>query len=755
MAQKVQVLDLGSYSVKSVHTRVPFVGFHVVSSGVVPCVSSVEPKTRKTEQFRAARDLLPGKRLTGDAVTFMIPADRIMNRVVDLPFADRSKIDQVLGFELENHVPFDPEDMCFDYVVRSKGKTGARLFVSVVQRKDMEELHDQFSSLDVDPRVVGHQELANARLYELLPEGQQDPVAFVDVGHHKTVVSIVGPDGVLGVRTILCGGWDLTRALAERFSQPMSDAEREKHSAHLYPAGEGLAVGRLQDVANCLTETLGPLVRDLRQTFKGIAQPVAVHLFGGTARLNGLDVFLSRTLEVPVTVLFPSALKLSVAQTVDGPEFVSAVAQAWNSQKGGDAQRINFRQKEFAYEGDFKFVRGRLVYLAIMMFFLLGVLAAPQVLKYRSFIEQRELLHTQLLELSSTILGEEMDDWSEILDMLDEMPPSEVWTVFPDLTAHDVFWEVADIVARIEGQPTGEEAPVAPPGDPAVPADPTASDPLAAPEAALPTDADPAAVPGELAAQLSASGPQNLVHRLEFNQIRIDGASRTVVGEGAVEFTGNAGSVATMELFLTRVGKHPCFRNVQRTKQEMLKATPGKEGWWRFTVEFTVDCPDKSAEEKKKDREEAEARKEGEAGDKDGGKPEEKPSGTDEGKKKMKTHPTAETDKKPGKKDRPAPTAPGKSRTDKNNREDGTPPDKATVPPGKSGRERAIPAPATEDKSGQGGVSPPPDRSRAVRPEVGAPATNFPNRPGSRNLLRPGSMPRIPARAGNLKREDN
>lgn len=751
MAQKVQVLDLGSYSVKSVHGRVPFIGFGVVSAEAVPCVSAVEPKTRKTEQFKATRDLLSGKRLTGDAVSFMMPADRIMNRVIDLPFSDRRKIDQVLGFELENHVPHDPEEMCYDYVIRSKSKTGARLFVSVVQRKEMEELYDQFSSFDVDPRVVGHQELANARLAELLPDPVQDPVAFVDVGHRKTVVSIVGPDGVLGVRTILMGGWDLTRALSEKFSQPMADAEREKHSAHLYPAGEGVAVGRLQEVADCLTETLAPLVRDMRQTFKGIALPSTVYLFGGTARLNGLDQYLARTLGVSVTVLFPSALKVSVAEDADGPEFVSAMAHAYNSQKGGEAQRINFRQREFAYEGDFKFVRGRLIYLAVMVLFLAGVLATPQVLKYRSYEEQRELLHTQLVELSSTILGEELDDWQDILDMLDQMPPSEVWTVFPDLTAHEVFWEVADIVARIEGQPTGEKAPVLPvaeekTADGAPPPDGVA---LPAGMEAPPNEAGEAVPEPELTGEV-----QDVVHRLEFNQIRIDGASRTAVGGGAVDFTGNAGTVATMELFETRVGQHPCFHNVSRSKQENLKATPGKEGWVRFTVEFTVDCPDETAEDKKKAKAEETAGSEGKPSDggeapkkKDGDAPVLQPEKGKKGAEPVEIK-TLDKENTPPKVKTNAPAvAPGKER-----------PSKATLPPGKVGRDRAKPATAGEvapAPAPKKEVKPPRDRARGMKTEVNNPAPAFPTRPGSRNLLRPGSMPRIPARAGTLKREEN
>jgi len=586
MAQKVQALDLGSWSVKRVEAKVPLVGFGVAAAVEEAVPSATEPKTRRADQWKAVRELVAGKRLVGAQVTVTMPAERILNRVVELPFSDRGKIGQVLGFELENHVPYSADDVVYDYIVQEKGRQGSKLFVSVAPKKEMEEMKENFVSMGMDPRIVGHQAMANARLYELLTEPAAGTVAFIDMGHRKTLVSLAGPGGFLGARVILHGGYDLTRALAEQFSLTIADAEKEKHSAHLYPAGQGTAVGLVQETADCLKENLKPLVRDLHQAFKALGAPDEVYVFGGGAKLQGIDTLLAEALGVPTAVLFPSMLKVSFGKQTESLQYVSGIAQAYNSQRGADYQRINLRQGKFAYEGDFKFMRGRLIYLATAVVVLLGLLAAPQWMKYRSFEAQEELLRTQLSELSSTLLGEELEDWEEILAALEEMPPSEVWTVFPDLTAHEVFWEVMDIVGKIEGVPTGE--------------------------AAMP---DVATLPGVDSALGNAALPVSPVHHLEMNQIRIEGTSRTSAGEGMVEFTGNASSVATMEMFLSTVGKHPCFHNVQRTKQEMLKATPGKEGWWRFTVEFTISCPKKSVEELKKEKATEEgAKKEGEAG---------------------------------------------------------------------------------------------------------------------------------------------
>jgi len=697
---------------------------------------------------------MPGKRLTGDAVTVVMQADRIMNRTVELPFTDRGKIDQVLGFELENHVPYSADEIVYDYVVREKSKEGAKLFVSVAPRKDVEEYAEMFGGANIDPRVMGHQALANARLRELLSDAGDETLAFVDIGHRKTVITITDPSGMLGCRTIVFGGWDLTRAMAEQFSLEPGEAEREKHSAHLYPAGEGVAVGRLQEVADCLNKGLRPLARDMRQAFKALGEVDRVFIFGGSARLNGLDSFLGTALGKPVEQLFPSMLKLTIDQSIDHPEYISAVAQGYYSQKGGDSQRISFRQGEFAYEGDFKFVRGRMVYLALMAVFIFSVLAAPQVMKYRSFVQQADLLRVQLGELSSTILGEELEDWQEILDQLEEMPPAEVWTVFPDLTAHDVFWEVADIVARIDGQPTGEKvAPEVPEEavvDAAAEGQPEAGVPPSPDSPGTPLPESPPSPGAEGAGGIEGELAQpaesvDIVHHLEFNQMRIDGASRTAVGEGAVEFTGNASSVATMELFLSMLGQHACFHNVQRTKQEMLKATAGKEGWWRFTVDFNVSCPQKAAEELKKEREgdaglpgteEGAEGTEGKEGKEPAAGKDEKGAPATPGGEEVKDGPgvapgdAGDSVVKPGKAGEKAgkpDEGGGPSPADKPGAE--VPPP-ADTPPGKSGREKAPlhkVGPGTSLGSPAGRV----DRSVPVRPVA-------------REALRPQAMPKLP-----------
>lgn len=716
MAQKALVLDIGSYSAKSVAARIPIIGYGVAASAEQACASAHEPKTRRADQTKAARELLPGKKVAGDSVTMVMPAERVLNRFLEMPFTERAKIDATLAYELENHVPLAADEFLCDYVILKKKKDGAELFVSLIPARDVDEFQEAFSQNNIDPRVLIHQAVANARLNELLVEPAQNRVAFVDIGHRKTVITIVEEGQFAGTRVVMHGGYELTRALAERFGQSMDAAEREKHAAHLFPAGDGLAVGRVQETADCLQEALAPLFRDMNQTFRALGTVDEVYLFGGSARLNGLDRALGETLGKPVTLLRPSLLKIGNALEDNQLQFISAVAAGLASHKGSDAQRINLRQGIFAYIGDFRFMRGRLIYLGVLLVMMLAAFVIPQILRYRSVLALEEQLRGEFARYSMKILGEELEDWDEILMRLEDMPSAEVWTVFPDLSAYEVYWEIADIVARIDGQPTGELITPPKPEEKAGEGLPEGPLPFPVPDPLAPPVMEGSAPPlPEMHVEELPAGPIEAVHRLEMNQVKIDGASRTAIGGGSVEFTGNASSVATMELYLSMVGKHPCFNNVQRTKQEMLKATAGKEGWWRFTVEFNVSCPRKAAEEmaKEKDADSTKGdvaadkeKKEAKAGGKKGGS----------GKKSVNDKKPADEETKAGKK-RPLPTKPTATGERSGKGEEGNKP--ARKQPAKKGPRLRPERPEAEKRDGH----PPPSRSPGLEePEGGPPS---------------------------------
>jgi len=591
MAQKLKALDLGSWSLKVATLNRTLVGTGVGGVEERPMASRADGKGRDREAWKLLREIFGEKKLAGEAVTVGFPGERVLNRRLEVPFTDRSKVDQILPFELEQHVPYPAEEIVGDYVMRKagKGRAGADLFVSVVRRTDMESLLDELESAKLDPRVVGHPVRAMAKLEGVLRGGGSlEPMLLVDLGHTKTLAVLVLNGAVLGVRSILRGGSALTRRVAKGLGVDMEEAERIKHAAHLYPAGQGEeGEGRTHEVAAWLREELVPIVRDLRVLLRSAAPDatVPVHIFGGGARLRGVSEFLTAELGLRTEVLEASQLKMAIPPDLDDPGVVPALTLALDSVRGGDGDRINFRRLAFPYVGDFRNLRGRLVYLGIMAFLMVVAFITPSFLKYQAMSGMNETLKGEILDLSEEILGESMEDYDEVLDAFEGVPGAASWIVYPDMTGLEAFYEVQAVTASIDGQPIegAEDEPVFHAEASAAPEEELSAEELALRE-----------LEGELLSPDEVPPPEPAApraHGLKMNHIEVDMTNETKGISGVVVFDGDCSSVATLELFETAVEKHPCFHNVVRSDQQVIESNAERKGWQRFSLNFNVACP--------------------------------------------------------------------------------------------------------------------------------------------------------------------
>ena len=587
MAQKLKAVDLGSWSLKVVTLNRTLVGTGLAGVEEHPMASRADGKGRDRETWKLLREVFGDKKLAGDAVTVGYPGERVLNRRLEVPFTDRAKVDQILPFELEQHVPYPADEIIGDYTLRKAGgKSGAAdIFASVVPREDMEEMIRELDAAKLDPRVIGHPVLAMSKIEGMIrSSGSLEPMLLVDMGHSKTLAVLVLGGAILGVRSILRGGMVLTRRIARGLSVDMEEAERIKHGAHLYPAGQGEeGEGRTHEVAAWLREELVPVARDLKIFLRTVSAEIPVYLFGGGARLQGLPEFLSAELGLRAEVLDASQLKVAIPADLDDPGMIPGLVLALDSVKGGDGGRINFRRLAFPYAGDFRNLRGRLVYLGLMAFLMVIAFITPSFLKYQAMSDMNEILEEEILGLSEEILGESLEDFDEVASAFEEMPGDEAWTVYPDLTGLEAFYEVEAVIATIDGLTIegGEEDLLLIETDAATPEMTPEEQALAELEGALPSpDEIPPVMPAE-----------PLSHGLKMNRIVVDMSNEAKGVSGMVEFTGDCTSVATLELFETAVEKHPCFHKVVRSDQQVIVSDAERKGWQRFSLNFNVACP--------------------------------------------------------------------------------------------------------------------------------------------------------------------
>ncbi|MGZ3461748.1 MAG: pilus assembly protein PilM, partial [Archangium sp.] len=169
---------------------------------------------------------------------------------------------------------------------------------------------------------------------------------------------------------------------------------------------------------------LQPVLRELRPSFKAFTartrrQVGAVLLCGGTARLPGLAEQLGKDLGVPVRVLgLPQETAATVPAT-EQPAAMQAYSLALRGQaSGARAPRFNLRRGEFAFKGDYDYVKERLGLVASFAATLLLLLIASGVVRNSVLARREAQVDAVLCDVTQRILGTCEKNYDKALNLL-------------------------------------------------------------------------------------------------------------------------------------------------------------------------------------------------------------------------------------------------------------------------------------------------------------------------------------------------
>ena len=407
-------LDLGSHSVK---------GLLLEANARNPAARAWAEVRRgegeRQETLRTAlRELLARPEFHHpDQVVVALPGPSLVTHQLALPFTDPKRIEATIPFEVESQIPFDLSETVFDYQVASQVKDkGSELLVGVVRREELATLLQVLNELGVDPRVVTHPGITYQNLLlqqpALFAGTDAEAVAIVDLGHERTTLAIGRPGGgVEFARTFAGGGQNLSRALSAEFQTPQPEAHhwKEQHGALASAATAQGPDG--ERAASAFVRGLQPVLRELRPSFKAFTartrrQVGAVLLCGGTSRMPGLAEQLSKDLGVPVRVLALPSEAAAVVPAPEQPTAMQAYSLALRGQASGPkAPRFNLRRGEFAFKGDYDYVKDKLGLLASFAATLLLLLIASGVVRNSVLARREAQVDAVLCDVTQRILG--------------------------------------------------------------------------------------------------------------------------------------------------------------------------------------------------------------------------------------------------------------------------------------------------------------------------------------------------------------
>jgi general secretion pathway protein L len=461
MAHLICGIDLGAFSVKFAFLEVGFRtttlrGFleTAVSAGEAPLIQ------RQTEAMRE------GFAQAHEATPYLaVPGDQLSIRVMQLPFADARKIDQVVGYELEGQIVNALEDVVFDHLVVAEGAEGSTVLAAAAKRDDIAALIAACEAQGTHPRALYAASVVYRTLLPADPAAAEEgapprPCQMVlDIGHARTNVCIVRNGETLHARTILRGGAQLTQAIAKAFEADLDRAEQAKRTdAVLLAPGTPAASPLAAKLNAVLRPALEPLVRELRQTVASFrasakADVDAVLVTGGTGRLKGLLPFLEVELGVPARYLAvrpalaaggeaeaPGGLSISAASSDESESHALAAAIALAASRG--AKEIDFRRGPFVYRASFSVLRQRAWHLAGLAAAILFTAGVDIGAKRSNLGDEHKQLAKQLKAATQEIFGQPRDDAREVAQLLRKGGREEL-APLPKATAYDLLDQIS------------------------------------------------------------------------------------------------------------------------------------------------------------------------------------------------------------------------------------------------------------------------------------------------------------------------
>ena len=156
--------------------------------------------------------------ITWDEVVSALPGDAATHRILELPFADRKRLDQTVPFELESHLPFELDDTVVDYQVLGARADGASDVLAVSAPKTAVREHlAMLAEAGIDPRLVDLASLAALNVVREAAASRSGRLAYLGLDAERTTVAVLADGRLTGLRVVSSGvgDGDLERCLRE------------------------------------------------------------------------------------------------------------------------------------------------------------------------------------------------------------------------------------------------------------------------------------------------------------------------------------------------------------------------------------------------------------------------------------------------------------------------------------------------------------------------------------------------------------
>jgi Tfp pilus assembly protein PilN len=253
-----------------------------------------------------------------DVVISSLAGEYVAKRLLALPFTDRRRLQQVVAFALEEHLPFAVDDavVAFARVGRESGNT---LVIAAAARRDVVRQHLELLSVaGLDPKIVTLSALALSQMLTRARNGSPSAHLVIDIESACTSIVLVDAAGTPRAMRTVTHGLDF----------------------HLNG-----------DLRTPATNAIFAAARQTMLAHADQERPELI-LAGAAAEKPGMPDLVARTLQVPIRDInefdYSGLIKGSAASS---KRFAGCIAMLLGEAPSNPLELLNFRQGQFAFRG--------------------------------------------------------------------------------------------------------------------------------------------------------------------------------------------------------------------------------------------------------------------------------------------------------------------------------------------------------------------------------------------------------------------
>lgn len=359
---RVVGLNIHPERVSAVEVDTAFGRFEIRDMHDLRVDEGVEPEA-------AAYRLIASLPRTPDRLVITAPSEICTFRNLQIASKDKKAVRSALEFELEDDLPFDRENLHYDFSILSSGLQGSSIHVGATKKESFSNHLKHLQSMGIDPEVITTDPWAYRCLFQRIISDK--PVLLIGIEQNKTFFYIHNGNKPILYREAAFGLKKIENHLEETYSATKAEIQSWMRDVGLKGVDER--------ISNSIAECMESLIPELKQTElasrTSLDSPIEqIWVTGEGSLIPGLMNWLEQATGKSALHYRPFALlsqnKLSYSNETE-IGFSKALAAAMAIIPADKTPVINFRKGSFAKtssESDslMDLIRKPLPYLAIM-----------------------------------------------------------------------------------------------------------------------------------------------------------------------------------------------------------------------------------------------------------------------------------------------------------------------------------------------------------------------------------------------------